>query len=96
MFQLNYLSPFLSSSGMILKLGSFKTSLLAILLSNDRSKEGNSNKLASIAKRSVAETKAPKATVPPKLDIINTSSEKSSATKKQDSEKRKLLESLIN
>jgi len=62
----NY-SAFSSSSGIILKLGSFKTSLLAILLSNDSNNDGNNNKLASIANNSVAETKAPRATVPPKI-----------------------------
>jgi len=57
---------------MTLKLGSFKTFLLAILLSNDKSNEGKSNKLASIASSNVTDTKPPNATVPPKLEIVNT------------------------
>ena len=61
---------------MILKLGSFKTSLLAILLSKDKSSEGNNNKLASMANKSVTDTKAPSATVPPKLEMINTENPK--------------------
>lgn len=61
---------------MILKFGSFKTSLLAILLSRERSNDGKSNKLASMANRRVVETSAPKATVPPKFDIIKTENPK--------------------
>ena len=60
------------SSGMIFMAGSLRTSLLAIFLSNDNSNDGNNNKLESIANKSVAETKAPNATVPPKLEMVNT------------------------
>lgn len=52
--------------------GFLSTCLLAILLSNDNSKEGSNSKFASIANNKVADTSAPKATVPPKLDIVNT------------------------
>lgn len=52
--------------------GSFKTSLLAILLSNDNNKDGSNNKLDNMANTKVVETNAPKATVPPKLDIVKT------------------------
>ena len=61
---------------MILKFGSFKTSLLAILLSRERSNDGKSNKLASMANNRVVETSAPKATVPPKFDITKTENPK--------------------
>ena len=56
--------------------GSLKTSLLAILRSNDNSKDGNSNKLDSIANSKVTDTNAPKATVPPKLEMVNTENPK--------------------
>ena len=52
--------------------GFLSTCLFAILLSNDNSKEGSNSKFASIANNKVADTNAPKATVPPKLDIVNT------------------------
>lgn len=61
-----------SSSGIILIAGSLRTSLLAILLSRDSNNEGSNNKLDSIANNKVAETRAPKATVPPKLEMVNT------------------------
>ncbi len=61
---------------MILKLGSFSTSLLAMLLSSDNNSEGKSNKFANIANNNVAETKAPRATVPPKLEIVKTENPK--------------------
>lgn len=48
------------------------TSLLAMLLSNDNNNDGKSNRLDNIANSNVAETRAPKATVPPKLDMVNT------------------------
>lgn len=60
------------SSGIIFIAGFLKTSLLAIFLSRDNNREGNNNKLESIANNNVAETKAPSATVPPKLEIVNT------------------------
>ena len=47
-----------------------------MLLSNDKRSDGNNNKLANIANNKVAETKAPSATVPPKLDMINTENPK--------------------
>ena len=62
----------LSSSGIIFIAGSLKTSLLAILLSSDNNNDGSNNKLDNIANNNVVETKAPKATVPPKLEIVNT------------------------
>lgn len=43
-----------------------------MLRSKERSNEGSKIKLANIAKSSVADTKAPKATVPPKLEMVNT------------------------
>ena len=58
--------------------GSFNTCLLAMLLSKESSKEGNKIRLASMANNKVAETKAPKATVPPKLDIMKTEKPKKS------------------
>ena len=63
---------------MILILGSFKTSLLAIMRSKDNNSDGNSNKLDNIANSNVMETKAPNATVPPKLEMINTENPKNS------------------
>ena len=63
---------------MILRLGSLRTSLLAILLSSDNSSDGSNNKFASIANNSVAETNPPNATVPPKLEIVNTEKPKNS------------------
>lgn len=60
------------SSGIIFIAGFFNTSLLAIFLSRDNNSDGNNNKLESIANNNVAETKAPNATVPPKLEIVNT------------------------
>ena len=61
-----------SSTGMIFMDGSRITSLLAILRSNESSKDGSSNKFDNIANNKVADTKAPKATVPPKLEVVNT------------------------
>jgi len=61
-----------SSLGMIFSLGSFSVFLLAILRSSERSSDGSNNKLASIAKSKVVDTKPPKALVPPKLEIKNT------------------------
>ena len=65
-----------SSTGIIFIAGFLSTSLLAMLLSNDNSKDGNNNKLDSMANSSVADTKAPKATVPPKLEMVNTENPK--------------------
>lgn len=50
--------------------------LLAILRSRDNKSEGNNSKLASMANKSVIDTKTPKATVPPKLEIANTENPK--------------------
>jgi len=61
---------------MILITGSLKIVLLAILLSKDKSKDGNNSRFDSIANKSVTETNAPKATVPPKLEIIKTENPK--------------------
>ena len=52
------------------------TSLLAILRSKESNKEGSNSKFESIANNSVAETKAPSATVPPKLEIVKTENPK--------------------
>jgi hypothetical protein len=65
-----------SSSGIILIAGSLKTSLLAMLLSRDNNKEGSNNKLDSIANNKVVETNAPRATVPPKLEMVKTENPK--------------------
>lgn len=56
--------------------GSFKTSLLAMLRSNESNNEGRSKRLDNIANNSVAETNPPKATVPPKLEMVNTENPK--------------------
>ena len=53
-------------------LGSFKISLFAMLLSKDKRRDGSNNKFANIANNKVMETNPPKATVPPKLEIIKT------------------------
>ena len=53
-------------------LGSFKTSLFAILRSNESNNDGSKSKLDNIANKSVADTNPPNATVPPKLEIVNT------------------------
>ena len=60
----------------ILIFGSFSTFSFAIDLSNDKSNDGSNNKLESIARRRVPETKAPKATVPPKLETMKTENPK--------------------
>ena len=65
-----------SSEGIILIEGFRNTSLLAILRSKDKSNDGNKSKFESIAKSNVIDTKAPKATVPPKLEIVNTENPK--------------------
>ena len=49
-----------------------RTALFAMLRSKDNNNDGNNNKLDNIAKSKVIETSAPNATVPPKLDIVNT------------------------
>lgn len=61
---------------MMLSAGSFKTFLLAILRSKDNSSTGKSNKLAIIASNKVPEISAPRATVPPKFEVINTENPK--------------------
>ena len=53
-------------------LGSFNTFSFAIDLSSDKRSEGSNNKLDSIARRSVPDTKAPNATVPPKFETMKT------------------------
>ena len=65
-----------SSEGMISIVGLRSTSLLAILRSNDNNNDGNNNKLDNMANNNVIETKAPKATVPPKLEMVNTENPK--------------------
>lgn len=62
---------FLSFGGIILILGSLKTSLFAIFFSKVNSKEGNNSKLETIANNSVTDTKPPNAIVPPKLESVN-------------------------
>ena len=57
---------------MMLILGSFKTSLFAIFLSSESNNDGNKSKFANMANKSVIETKAPNATVPPKFEMVNT------------------------
>ena len=47
-----------------------------MLRSSDSNRQGNSNKLASIASKRVAEIKIPNATVPPKLDVTKTENPK--------------------
>jgi len=47
-----------------------------MLLSNDNNNDGSNNKLANSANNKVAETNAPSATVPPKLEIIKTENPK--------------------
>ena len=56
--------------------GSLNTFLLAILRSNDNSNDGNKIKFESMANKRVIDTKAPNATVPPKLDMVNTENPK--------------------
>ena len=63
---------------MILIAGSFNTFLLAILRSSESNKEGNKIKFDSIANKRVIETNPPKATVPPKLEMVNTENPKNS------------------
>ena len=58
--------------------GFFIVSLFAMLLSSESSNVGSNSKLDSIAKSSVMETNAPKATVPPKLEMVNTENPKKS------------------
>ena len=47
-----------------------------MFFSKDIKSEGNRTKLANIAKSNVAETNAPRATVPPKFDTVNTENPK--------------------
>lgn len=77
----SYLSKYKSlsfSSAIICIEGSFSTVLFAILLSNESKSEGNNSKFDSIANNKVAETKPPKATVPPKLEMVKTEKPKNS------------------
>ena len=71
-----YLSPLSSSGSRIVSVGSLKSFLFAIVFSNESNREGNSNKLESIANKRVTETKPPSAIVPPKLDTVNTKNPK--------------------
>src|SRR5690554_201561 len=64
------------SSGKISIDGLRIVSLLAILRSNDNKSVGSRSKLESIANNKVIETNPPKATVPPKLEIVNTENPK--------------------
>ena len=50
--------------------------LFAILDSKESNKEGNNNKLDTIAKSKVTDTRPPKAIVPPKLETVNTMNQK--------------------
>ena len=61
-----------SDSGIIFIEGFLRTFLFAMLRSRDNSNDGSSSKLDNIANNKVAETKAPRATVPPKLEMVNT------------------------
>lgn len=56
--------------------GSFRTSLFAILRSKESNSEGSKSKLDNMANSKVADTKAPNATVPPKLEMVNTENPK--------------------
>src|SRR5690554_1257357 len=79
MFLSNYWSSLLSSwisSGKISIDGLRIVSLLAILRSNDNKSVGSSSRLESIANNKVIDTNPPKATVPPKLEIVNTENPK--------------------
>ena len=61
---------------MIFSAGFFNTFLFAMLRSNDNNRQGNKSRFANIANNKVAEIKAPKATVPPKLEVIKTENPK--------------------
>ena len=63
-------------SGKIPKDGFLRVFLLAILFSRESSREGSNNKFASMANTRVTETKPPRATVPPKLEMVNTENPK--------------------
>ena len=63
---------------MIFIAGSFNTFLLAILSSKVSNRDGNNNRLETIANNKVIETKPPKAMVPPKLETVNTKNPKKS------------------
>lgn len=52
--------------------GFLRTCLLAMLFSKDNNRDGSKIKFASMAKSKVAATKEPKATVPPKLEVMKT------------------------
>ena len=69
-----YLSSFLVfwDGGKIRIDGSLNTFLFAIFFSKVNNRDGSKIKFDTIAKRSVTETKPPKAIVPPKLDKVNT------------------------
>ena len=53
-------------------------SLFAMLLSKESRSVGSRSRFESMAKSSVMETSAPKATVPPKLEMVNTEKPKKS------------------
>ena len=63
---------FSSLGGKIFILGSLNTFLFAIFFSKVNNKEGNNNKLETIANNNVTETRPPKAIVPPKLERVKT------------------------
>ena len=81
--QIYYLSFEFSSSissAKISNVGSKNSCWLAMVLSNESNKAGNKIKFESIAKSKVVATNPPKATVPPKLDNLNTENPKNNTT----------------
>ena len=69
----NYLSSSsISSNGKTGSVGFLSVALLAIEVSRDNNNDGSKSKLDVIANKSDMDTKPPKATVPPKLDTVNT------------------------
>ena len=60
----------------MVRVGSLKSSLFAIVFSNESNRDGSNNKLEVIANNRVMETKPPKAIVPPKLETVNTKNPK--------------------
>ena len=79
--RINYFNSSCSSSifsGKMPRAGFFRVCLFAILFSRESSKDGSNIKFASIANTKVTETNAPSATVPQKLEIVNTENPKKS------------------
>lgn len=68
------------SSAKISIVGSGNSSADATDFSNDNNRAGSNIKLESIANNKVVATKLPKATVPPKLDKVNTENPKNNTT----------------